>query len=73
MKLSKQLIQEFPDINNLTVSEAISWYTKQVAEVTNAKNRVAGTYTADYRKALLSWKKELNRKVLEARSALYKQ
>jgi hypothetical protein len=55
---------QLPKINEVMTVEAIHWYTKQIVEVTNVKHRVAGTYSEAYKQALLSWKKELNRRVL---------
>lgn len=53
----------------MTTVEAIHWYTKQVAEITSVKNRVACTYSEAYKQALLRWKSELNRKVLAERTS----
>lgn len=60
----------FPNIKDLNICEAISWYTKQVAEITNVKNRVNGTFSEEYKEALLQWKKELNRKASIERNKL---
>jgi hypothetical protein len=61
---------QLPNIQEMTTVEAIHWYTKQIVEVTNVKHRVAGTYSEAYKQALLSWKKELNRKVLAERESV---
>jgi len=53
----------------MTTVEAIHWYTKEVAEVFSAKNRIAGTYSDSYRDALLGWKQELNRKALKEKKS----
>ncbi|EKN67072.1 hypothetical protein BABA_13145 [Neobacillus bataviensis LMG 21833] len=58
---------QLPNIDEMTTIEAISWYTKQVVEITSAKHRIAGTYSDEYKQALLQWKKELNRKALAER------
>lgn len=55
---------QLPEIHKITTIEAINWYTKQVAEITKQKNRIAGIY------ALLLWKGELNRKALAERNSL---
>ena len=60
---------QLPNINEMTTVEAIQWYTKQVVEVTSVKNRVAGTYSEEYKQALLQWKKELNRRALAERTS----
>lgn len=57
----------FPKIEEINICEAICWYTKQVVEITNVKNRVNGTFSEEYKEALLQWKKELNRKALTER------
>jgi hypothetical protein len=61
---------QLPKINEMTTVEAIRWYTKQIAEVTSVKSRVAGTYSEAYKQALLSWKQELNRRVLAERKSV---
>jgi hypothetical protein len=58
---------QLPNINEMNTIEAINWYTSKVAEVFNINNRVAGTYSDEYKDALLSWKQELNKKALEER------
>lgn len=63
-------IDKTPNYKEMTTAEAINWYTKQVAEVTSAKNRIAGMYSDEYKHALLQCKKELNRKVLEERKSV---
>lgn len=50
---NERMEHQFPNINEMTTIEAISWYTKQVVEVTSVKNRVAGTYLDEYKQALL--------------------
>jgi hypothetical protein len=61
---------QLPKINEMTTVEAIHWYTKQIAEVTSVKSRVAGTYSEAYKQSLLSWKQELNRRVLAERKSV---
>lgn len=56
-----------PNINEMTIIEAINWYTKELTKVFEVKNRVAGTYSEEYKEALLCWKQELNRKAREER------
>ncbi|MDU1845215.1 MAG: hypothetical protein E6778_06680 [Niallia nealsonii] len=61
---------QLPEINEMTTIEASSWYTKQVAEITNPKNRIAGTYLDEFKQALIRWKGELSRRVLAERNGL---
>ncbi|MTH53533.1 hypothetical protein GKZ89_08890 [Bacillus mangrovi] len=61
---------DFPNINKVTTIEAISWYTGKVAEVTQKKHRIAGTFSEGYINALLAWKQGLNSKIAEARRSL---
>lgn len=60
---------QLPNINEMTTIQAIQRYTKTVAEVFSAKNRIAGTYSDEYKKTLLHWKQVLNSKALEERKA----
>ncbi len=55
---------ELPNINKMTTIQAIHWYTKEVAEVFSAKNRINGIYSDAYKDALLAFKQMLNRKAL---------
>ncbi|MGG1630058.1 hypothetical protein [Rossellomorea sp. NRS-1567] len=62
---------DFPDLTKVTTIEAICWYTKQVVVISKVKNQSGGTYSKEYREALLSWKEELNVKALEERKSFY--
>ncbi|WP_409289654.1 hypothetical protein [Peribacillus sp. SCS-37] len=55
---------DLPDINKMSTIEAIHWYTARVVEVTSVKNRIAGTFSEEYKAALMVWKKELNNRVI---------
>ncbi|RIU93316.1 hypothetical protein [Oceanobacillus picturae] len=61
---------QLPNINEITTINAISWYTKELTKIFDIKNRVNGTYTDEYKDALLVWKQELNSKALNERSNL---
>lgn len=51
-----------PNIDNMSIVEAIHWYTGEVAKVTSREARINGTYSEDYKKALFDWKQRLNRR-----------
>lgn len=68
-KVKSEGEETLPDINSMNTIEAISWYTKKVAEITSVKHRVAGTYSEAYKQALLRWKQELNKRILAERTS----
>ncbi|UAL53499.1 hypothetical protein [Metabacillus dongyingensis] len=54
--------EQLPNIDEMKAEDAILWYLKEINEVYSTKHRVAGTFSDDYKSALLAWKKELNLK-----------
>lgn len=54
---------KLPNIKELTIVEAIHWYTGEVAKLTSRKARINGTYSDDYINALKAWKQRLNAKI----------
>ena len=61
-------MNQLPNLNEMTTTQAIHWYTKEVSEVFSTKNRIAGTYTNEYKDALLGFKQEMNIKAINDRN-----
>ncbi|MYL44409.1 hypothetical protein GLV94_02010 [Virgibacillus halodenitrificans] len=59
-----------PDLDKMTIVEAIHWYTGEVAKVFTPKARINGTYSDDYKNALFFWKQCLNEKIDKHRRIL---
>ncbi|MRX52920.1 hypothetical protein GJU41_02950 [Bacillus idriensis] len=53
---------QLPNITEMKAEDAILWYLKEINEVYSTKHRVAGTYSEEYKEALLDWKHQLNEK-----------
>lgn len=63
---------QLPNINEMTLEDAIVWYLKETNRVFSTKHRVAGTFSNEYKRALWQWKQELNRQALEERNGIVK-
>ncbi|PWW20212.1 hypothetical protein DFO73_11626 [Cytobacillus oceanisediminis] len=60
---------QFPNIDEMKIEDAIVWYLKETNKVFSTKNRIAGTFSDEYKQALLQWKLELYRKALAERNS----
>lgn len=52
-----------PNLEEMTIVEAIQWYTGEVAKVFERTARINGTYSDSYKNSLYEWKQHLNRKI----------
>ncbi|WHX79325.1 hypothetical protein QNH32_01345 [Priestia flexa] len=51
-----------PNIEEMSLIEAIHWYTGEVAKATSREARINGMYTQEYKKSLYEWKLRLNQR-----------
>lgn len=51
-----------PNIEEMSLIEAIHWYTGEVAKVTSREARMNGIYTEEYKDSLYKWKLRLNQR-----------
>jgi hypothetical protein len=56
-----------PDIEEMTVIEAIHWYTGEIIKVTSREARMSGKYSEEYKDSLYEWKLRLNRRCEQER------
>jgi hypothetical protein len=56
------MISVLPDIEEMTIIEAIHWYTGEIVKVNSQEARMNGTYSKEYKDDLYQWKLRLNQR-----------